>query len=400
MEDKLKALQGTLIKKFMLIMVFVCILEYAVFSLLNRAVFPFILDVFFEDSDIRSLSFIGIFMLIITMVGSLFLQLLKAVLPDRPATYFGQLLTILWERYNRGSSGPGIQIQQMGTLKEFIFFLLLLIIAVLTVMPLIAGGLLFVRMVIKQFRIIEAAEKEKQREYERKRNLMLSDIAHDLRTPMTTVYGYSKALSDGMVPEDRKQEYLDSIMSKSSRMNELIGFLFDYVKTDSEGFSLNREKTDICELVRECVALSYQDMEDAGMEPDVMIPDERIEVSVDKLHFSRTVTNLITNAIRHNEDGTRIGAVVEKEDKKIRVFIADSGERIPDEVAEHLFEPFVMSDKSRSSKGGSGLGLSIAKKIIELHGFKLSLIQDRKVKDYPVLDGYSKAFMIVGEAAK
>ena len=223
---------------------------------------------------------------------------------------------------------------------------------------------------------------------------MLSDIAHDLRTPITTMAGYSKALSDGMVSDEKKQEYLDAIMAKSERVNELIQLLFDYVKLDSDGFSLNRQPTDIYEIVRECGAIQYSDIEDAGMELEVDIPEKEMKLSVDKIQLSRVITNLITNAIKHNEKGDRIALVVDQYDDRIQIMVADSGKKIPDEKAEHLFEPFIMGDESRNSRGGSGLGLSIAKKIVEMHGYNIRLIQQPDIVRFKYVDKYVKMFLI------
>jgi signal transduction histidine kinase len=224
---------------------------------------------------------------------------------------------------------------------------------------------------------------------------MLSDIAHDLRTPITTISGYAMALSDGMVEEDKKQEYLDAIQVKSKRMSDLINLLFDYVRLDSENFNLNKEKLDICEIVREAGAFQFQDIEDAGMTLDVDIPEESIYREVDKLQFSRVITNLITNAIKHNSYGTNIGLYIISDDESpVKIMVADSGKVIPEEAANEIFDPFVMGDESRNSKGGSGLGLSISKKIVEMHGFKIKLIQTPKIERYKFLDGYNKVFII------
>ena len=121
---------------------------------------------------------------------------------------------------------------------------------------------------------------------------------------------------------------------------------------------------------------------------EIEIPEECIELNVDRLQLSRVITNLINNALKHNLSGTKISLQMEcihevekskPNDRKqtlIRLAVSDNGTLIPSEVAEHIFEPFVMADASRESKGGSGLGLSIAKKIVEMHGWTIELIQD------------------------
>jgi hypothetical protein len=205
----------------------------------------------------------------------------------------------------------------------------------------------------------------------------------------------AKALADGMVVEPEKQlEYLQAIQNKSARMNDLIHLLFEYVKLDSEGFSLDRKETDLSELLRENAALIYADFEDAGMEFEIDIPEEVVSVSVDPIQFSRVITNLLNNAMKHNESGTHIKIGMYRKNGYIYILVADSGRRIPGELAEHLFEPFTKGDVSRKSGSGSGLGLSIAKKIIEMHGFQMDFIQQLDEKKIPQIAGYTKEFVI------
>jgi signal transduction histidine kinase len=216
---------------------------------------------------------------------------------------------------------------------------------------------------------------------------MLSDIAHDLRTPITTIAGYAKALNDGMVTsEEKKREYLEAIENKSERMNNLINLLYEYVKLDSDNFTLKKEKVDLAELLRENAALLYQDVEEKGMELVVDIPENPCEVEIDPLQISRVITNLINNSIRHNESGTTITLELKDVFYNREIVISDDGEPIDESVVDNIFEPFAVGDTSRRTKGGSGLGLSIAKRIVEMHGWEIDLYQNKR--------GYKKAFII------
>ena len=276
---------------------------------------------------------------------------------------------------------------QMPGEKRVVLFLVLLLRILLLLLPYIIGAVWCGILVTTQVRRLEQMREDAHLEYDQKRNLMLSDIAHDLRTPITTVYGYAKALNDGMVKPEEQQEYLKAIQVKSARMNDLIQILFDYVKLGSTGFQLNITQLDLSELLRQNAALLYSDMEEAGMEFVVDIPEEACMIQADELQLSRVITNLLTNAIRHNPKGSQILLVQKQENlNKITVVIADNGERISPELVSHLFEPFTMGDQSRNSKNGSGLGLSIAYKIMELHGWKLEYVDS-----YP---GYEKAFRL------
>ena len=265
----------------------------------------------------------------------------------------------------------------------------------ISVLPLTAGAVIFSGRVTRKFRVYEAARENERAEVQKQRYLMISDIAHDLKTPMTTVSGYAKALADGMVKEDQEREYLEAIRDKTLRMNDIVQMLFDYVRLDSEGFAINRSRIDICELVRECVAADYTDIENKKDEIEIDIPDTPLTADADKIQLSRVINNLLTNAVKHNPEGTAISVSVREEPDEIRVFVADSGEVIEKELADEIFEPFVMGDKSRSTAGGSGLGLSVAHKIAELHGAVLKLVQRPEMMRYQLGEKYNKVFLLV-----
>lgn len=244
------------------------------------------------------------------------------------------------------------------------------------IIPIILASLMFSKTLMDEVHRMDQESEEMRKSYEKKRNLMLSDIAHDLRTPITTIAGYSKALNDDMiVSEEKKREYLQAIENKSARMNDLINLLFDYVRLDSANYGLRRDEMDLPELLRTIAASLYSDVEEKGMEFEISIPEEVHMVSLDRVQFSRVVVNLINNAIKHNKAGTTISLEMKLEKNSIQVVISDNGGLIPEFLVEHIFEPFAMGDASRTTQSGSGLGLSIAKKIVEMHGWTLELKQ-------------------------
>lgn len=258
---------------------------------------------------------------------------------------------------------------------------------VMFAIPIVFAAVWFSRIVAEEVEKNERQEEELREKYERARNLMLSDIAHDLRTPITTISGYAKALNDGLVTSDEKRtEYLEAIENKAERMSDLITLLFDYVRLDSENFSLRLEKTDVTELLRENAALLYADVEEKKMEFEIDIPEETCMLELDKLQFSRVVTNLINNALKHNKASTIITLQMKQLKDGLQVCVKDNGNMIEPLIADNIFEPFVVADASRESKGGSGLGLSIAKKIVEMHGWTIELIQnfERQEKSFVI----------------
>lgn len=251
------------------------------------------------------------------------------------------------------------------------------------ILPYLVGALYYSRIVTRKFNELLAQEEAQKLVRDQRRNLMLSDIAHDIKTPITTICGYSKALSEGVVKEKDRQPYLDAIYAKAMRMDELLTILFEYVKLESEGFTLHKEPGDLAELTREMTALLYADYEDRKMELVLEIPEEQVPFEMNRLQMGRAVTNLLTNALRYGKEGGRV--LVRLQEYELTV--ADEGEPVDPALAAHIFEPFTRGDKARSSKGGSGLGLGISKKIVEMHGGKLFLNQNFG-------EGYTKAFQI------
>lgn len=259
----------------------------------------------------------------------------------------------------------------------------ILALLLIRMLPYLVGAFCYSRIVTRQFNELLAQEEAQKLARDQRRNLMLSDIAHDIKTPITTICGYSKALSEGIVEKENRQSYLDAIYAKAMRMDELVTLLFEYVKLESEGFTMHKEPGDLAELTREMAALLYADFEGREMELVLEIPEERMPFEMDRLQLGRAITNLLTNAIRYGKENGRV--LVRLQDYELTV--ADDGEPIDPAFAAHIFEPFTRGDRARSSKGGSGLGLGISKKIVEMHGGRLILNRSFG-------EGYTKAFQI------
>lgn len=271
-----------------------------------------------------------------------------------------------------------------GTILRILIITVFLALIFVSILPYLIGAFYYYRVVTNKVNELIEEERERQLAYEKERNLLLSDIAHDIKTPITTLCSYSKALSDGLVQEERQQEYLDAIYGKSMRMNELITLLFEYVKMDSAGFELHREECDLGEILRECTAALYPDFEERRITLRIEIPEKPVLCSVDRIQMARAITNLLTNAVRYGKEG---GSVLVKLEE-YTITIADDGTEIDEEFAGHIFDPFSRGDKARTSTGGSGLGLSIAFKIVQMHDGELRLNRNYG-------QGYTKAFHII-----
>lgn len=268
---------------------------------------------------------------------------------------------------------------------SFLVVLMLLVILILWVMPFVVGAIAYSRRVSYKINELEKERIAREKEYEKQRNLLLSDITHDIKTPITTIAGFSRALADGAVPPQQQQEYQEAVYNKSMKVSELVSLLFEYIKLDSNGYVLNRAQVDFAELVRGCVAGVYTEMEEKKLEVEIDITDDVLNVNADRMQLERAINNLMTNTVKYCEAGTtvQIEAFCDKSDAVFRV--SDNGIRIEKEDAVHLFEPFVRADKARQSGSGSGLGLSIAKKIVDMHGGRIMLIQYQNPDKYKMV---------------
>lgn len=390
-----RKLRGFLISGFIKTIIITSLIEVVFLRVLEHSLFKWIFMIFFGTDDLKLVSPMRLMGIGVVLVLALLFGAVSYMMPSFINRTAGYGMPELFRSVARTLkvSDEAFLISNMSYGSRLILWGAIIASVIIIILPYVIAAFLYARLVIREFREIEEREEAARLEYERKRNLMVSDIAHDLRTPMTTISGYARALEDGLVPEGKRQEIYASIRGKTDRMNELIGFLFDYTKLDSEGFSLHKEKLDICELVRECAATLFPDMEKAGMDTDIDIPEEKCILEADRLQLSRVISNLINNAIKHNSPGTRIGIYLTLDDE-IRIFVNDTGELIPEDKAGSVFEPFVMGDGSRNSAGGTGLGLSIARRICVMHGYSLVLLQKPETAIYRQSAGYTKAFVI------
>ena len=221
------------------------------------------------------------------------------------------------------------------------------------------------------------AREELLRSEEEKRMLLVSEISHDLKTPLASVQGYSEMLLSKDVDTQKQREYLQSIYDNSVRSNNILRSLFMYSKLGSAGFKPNTERMDICEYTRQVIAEYIPVFEEKGFGYELEVPENELAVSIDKELFRRVYDNLIENALKYNAAGTKIMIGVEDKESSVEITVADNGTGIPAEYTDKIFLPFFRADKASSNRDGSGLGLAIVRQRGMLHGGDISYTGDK-----------------------
>jgi len=211
-------------------------------------------------------------------------------------------------------------------------------------------------------------EKTEKEELTRKKNQMLLELSHDIKTPVATIKSYANALEAGLVPKEKIGDTYRLIDAKANRVHKLTDDMFMMLKMDNPDYRINPETVNLCEYLRQLCAEYYDEITEAGFEFTIDIPENEINAEIDTDLFSRVVGNLLSNAKKYNKTGDTISVKLSEENEKISLAVSDNGSEIDKAFAEQMFSAFSRGDKARKTDGGTGLGLAISRIIVEKHG--------------------------------
>jgi two-component system sensor histidine kinase BaeS len=203
---------------------------------------------------------------------------------------------------------------------------------------------------------------------ERQRQHMVADVAHELRTPLSNIQGYVEAVRDGLLEPDSST--LDTIHQQVLYLSGLVEDLRLLAETEAADFRLDREPDSLEEAIRRSVEAFRPRADARGVDLVAGIEGELPLVNIDRTRIEQVVGNLLENAIRHTPSGGKVTISAKVEDAAtVAVTVADTGEGIAADTLPFVFERFYRVDPSRArATGGAGLGLTIAKQLVEAHG--------------------------------
>ena len=220
---------------------------------------------------------------------------------------------------------------------------------------------------------------EEERNAQRFKSELITNVSHDLRTPLTSLIGYIQLANDEKTSLKDKEKYIEIALQKSNKLKNLINDLFEYSKLESGGIKLEKEEINIIEIIEQSIG----ELSILARERNMTFSknfSKSIILNVDPNKIGRVFENIISNAVKYSTEGSTINInAFEKNDGVIITFENTIDEEF-EENAERLFDRFYRADKARNSEqGGSGLGLAIAKNIIELHGGRIWAESEEKI---------------------
>ena len=219
---------------------------------------------------------------------------------------------------------------------------------------------------------------DKERESERTKNELITNVAHDLRTPLTSIIGYLELLSGPVQLEpEMREKYINITYTKAKRLQKLIEDLFGFTKLNYGKISMRVSQVDIIKLLSQLLEEFYPNFmeKDLSYELQSNVPSKVI--TADGNLLARLFDNLLGNAIKYGAEGKKILVKVHADAEFVTVSVTNYGYVIPQEELPLLFEKFYRVEQSRSTNtGGTGLGLAIAKNIVEMHGGTIGVTSD------------------------
>ncbi|MEE0451880.1 sensor histidine kinase [Peptacetobacter sp.] len=216
---------------------------------------------------------------------------------------------------------------------------------------------------------------EKLAEFQKKENAnnqLLTSLSHDIRTPLTSIIGYTDAIKKELLKNDFKDElvskkvienYIDIVREKSYSLKEYLDNVFDWFKLNSNEFYLDLKDTEITELSRNIIKSWIVIFEEKDIDFDIEIEEKEIICNLDQNAYARVINNIIQNAVEHSKT-KKIQISIKESNRKIFITIKDFGVGIEPDDLEHIFDRLYKCDKARN-KVGSGLGLYITKELVE-----------------------------------
>ena len=217
-----------------------------------------------------------------------------------------------------------------------------------------------------------------ERKIEKSKDELITNVSHDLRTPLTSIIGYLGLIEDKQYQNEADiLKYTHIAYSKAKQMKNLVDDLFEYTKVQQHGAPVNIMRVDLDQLLEQLTASFALEADRRGIEISSKVVPNPLMIEADPEKLGRAFNNLVANAFKYGNGASYIRITAHQEQDQVVVKVANDGTPIPEEAQHHLFERFYRAEASRSrATGGTGLGLAIVKSIVDLHHGKVTVASD------------------------
>lgn len=219
---------------------------------------------------------------------------------------------------------------------------------------------------------------------ERRRSEFLANVAHELKTPMTSISGFADGILDGTIPPESQKQYLETISSETKRLNRLVRRMLDASRIQqSDPEELRKNSFDAVELLLQTLLVFEQKITAKHLDVNVEVPEDSIRVLGDADAINQVIYNLTENAVKFAPESSELGISIFKQGGKAYISVKNHGETIPEKELKLIFDRFHKTDKSRSmDRDGVGLGLYIVKSILNNHGEDIAVTSRGGVTEF------------------
>ncbi|HEY6583782.1 MAG TPA: ATP-binding protein, partial [Gaiellaceae bacterium] len=218
------------------------------------------------------------------------------------------------------------------------------------------------------------AQNEQLRDSERRKSELVRIVSHELRTPLASILGFTSLLLNRDIPADERRRYLEIIEVEGRRLSSLLSDFLDAERLEEGHLPLSRELIDMGRIVSDQARLFEGQSQEHRL--DVKVDRMPLPVNGDPDRLAQVVGNLLSNAIKYSPEGGAVEVVAEQENGYVKVSVRDEGVGISDDLHDRVFAKFFRGDASESGIPGTGLGLTIARSVVEAHGGRMSFESD------------------------
>jgi signal transduction histidine kinase len=223
---------------------------------------------------------------------------------------------------------------------------------------------------------------KKEREWEKQKNNLITNLSHDLRTPLTSILGFLELIEKGINNDEKLKHYCNISLEKAKKLKSSIDQLFEFTKINNADLKLNKTKISIEALIEQVIMGFIPVFEDNNMEYRIISKSKGLKINADPVLLVRAFDNIISNAIKYASEGKYIDIIVDKENDMAVVKVINYGEQIKQEDLTNLFNKFYRVEKSCDKREGTGLGLAIVKTVIELHSGEINVISAKEKTEF------------------